>query len=173
MKSKTMDCEIFQNALPDLLLDPAALASQAARAHLTQCVACTQQLASFEATLSLLDDWQAPEVSPYFDQKLAVRLREAQTAPAAGWLERLRVYLQLNTGRHLRPAIAGCLALALVVGGGGVGLVSLYHPQPVEASATVHDLQNFDKNVQALQQMDQLLQEDAPVNGNSEAPPQS
>jgi hypothetical protein len=46
-------------------------------------------------------------------------------------------------------------------------------PQPVEASATVNDLQRLDKNEQALQQMDQLLQEDAPAAGNDAAPPQS
>ena len=62
--------------------------------------------------------WQAPEPSPYFDQKLAVRLREEQAEAPAGWFERLKTRLLFNTGRQFRPAIAGALALVLLVGGG-------------------------------------------------------
>jgi anti-sigma factor RsiW len=173
MYSKSMNCKTCQNTLPDLLLDPAAPANEAARDHIATCAHCAQELASFEATFSLLDSWQAPEVSPYFDQKLAVRLREAQSAPAAGWFERLRTRLLLNTGRQFRPALGAALALVLVVGGGSFGVFNLMSPQPVEASATVNDLQRLDKNEQALQQMDQLLQEDAPSAGDDATPPQS
>jgi len=170
MNRKTMNCNICQNALPDLLLDPAAPANEAAHAHIAHCDSCARELASYEATFALLDSWQAPEVSPYFDQKLAVRLREAQSAPAAGWFERLRIRLQLNTGRQLRPALGSALALVLIVGGGSFSISSFLRPQPVQASTTVKDLQRLDKNEQALQQMDQLLQEDAP---DAAAPPRS
>ena len=170
MNRKTMNCNICQNALPDLLLDPAAPANEAARAHIAHCNSCARELASYEATFALLDSWQAPEVSPYFDQKLTVRLREAQSAPAAGWFERLRIRLQLNTGRQLRPALGSALALVLIVGGGSFSISSFLRPQPVQASTTVKDLQRLDKNEQALQQMDQLLQEDAP---DAAAPPRS
>jgi hypothetical protein len=168
-----MNCKTCQTALPDLLLDPAAPANAAARAHVAACADCAQQLAALEATVALLDTWQAPEISPYFDQKLAVRLREEQAAPAPGWFERLRTRLLLNTGRQFRPAMAGALALVLVAGGGGVGLSTFSHPHTAPAtplSATVNDLQILDKNEQALQQVDQLLQENAPADDTGAMP---
>jgi hypothetical protein len=163
-KENTMNCTTCQNALPDLLLNPAAAEDCAALGHIASCPDCAQELASLQATLSLLDLWKAPEISPYFDQKLAVRLREAQDEPAAGWFERLKTRLRLNTGRRFRPALAGAMSLLLLVGGGSFGIVSFQHPQQaVQPSAAVKDLQLLDKNEQALQQMDQVLQEDAPA----------
>ena len=109
---------------------------------------------------------QAPEPSAYFDQKLAVLLREEQAKPAAGWLERMRERLLFNTGRQFRPMLAGALALLVVLGGGtfaGItefSQVSQPTPATVTASATVDDLQILDRNEQAIQQMDQLLQDD-------------
>ena len=168
-----MNCKLCQTALPNLLFDPAAPANDAARAHIATCADCARDLASLEATLSLLDTWQAPEVSPYFDQKLAVRLREMQSAPPAGWFEQLKTRLLLNTGRHLRPALAGTLALVLVVAGGSFGIATYQRPHPVEVSAVVNDLQLLQKDEQALQQMDQLLQDDAPDSDSDTALPQS
>jgi len=168
-----MNCKLCQDALPNLLFDPAAPANAAARAHIATCADCARDLASLEATLSLLDAWQVPEVSPYFDQKLAVRLRELQSAPPAGWFEQLKTRLLLNTGRHLRPALAGALALVLVAAGGSFGIATFQHPRPVEASAVVNDLQLLQRDEHALQQMDQLLQEDAPAADSGAALPQS
>lgn len=159
-----MNCKNCQTVFPDLLLDPAAPANAAARAHIATCAACAQELASYEATFALLDSWHAPEVSPYFNQKLAVRLREEQAAPAPGWFERIKTRLLLNTGRQFRPALAGVMALLLIAGGGGVGVSIFNTPnKPAPISATVNDLQILDKNEQALQQMDQLLQDDTPA----------
>jgi anti-sigma factor RsiW len=173
MFSKTMNCKTCQDDLSNLLFDPAAPENAAARAHIATCAACARELAAFESTMSLLDTWQAPEVSPYFDQKLAVRLREEQAAPAAGWFERLKTRLKFNTGRQFRPAMAGALALVLIIGGGTVGITTRSGSQPVHAAATVHDLQILDKNEQALQQLDQMLQEASSTDNNSDDPPQS
>ncbi len=173
-----MNCKTCQNALPDLLLNPAAQensANSAVRAHLAACTGCARELASMEATMKLLDLWTAPRVSPYFDQKLAVRLREEQAAPPAGFWERLRLRLQLNTGRQFRPALATAMALLLVAGGSGITLSTLSHPPaPVAVSAPVKDLQILDKNEQALQQVDQLLDDNTPAaSGSGGAMPQS
>jgi anti-sigma factor RsiW len=174
-----MNCKTCQNALPDLLLNPAALEENrenaAARAHIAACAECARELASLEATMSLLDMWQAPEVSPYFDQKLAVRLREEQAAPPAGFFERLRARLLFNTGRQVRPALATAMALLLIAGGGGIKLSTLSRSAaPAAVSAPVEDLQILDKNEQALQQVDQLLQDTADSPGDSNvATPQS
>jgi anti-sigma factor RsiW len=156
-----MNCRICKDSLPDLLLDPAALSNAAARAHLESCTACKEEFNALKATFDLLDEWHAPEPSPYFDQKLAVRLREEQANPAAGWFERLRSRILFNTGRQFRPALAAALAFVLVVGGGTIAdLAGFPSHSQVQASATVNDLQILDKNEQALQTMDQLLQDD-------------
>lgn len=112
-----MICHDCQSALPELLLDPAAPSNAAAREHLKSCPACNQEFQSLEATFALLDTWQAPEPSPYFDQKLAVRLREEQELPPAGWFDRLRSRLLFNTGRQFRPIMAGALAVVLLAAG--------------------------------------------------------
>ena len=168
-----MNCKTCQTAFPDLLLDPAAPANAAARDHIAACAVCAQQFAALEATVALLDTWDAPEVSPYFDQKLAVRLREEQAAPAPGWFERLKTRLLLNTGRQFRPALAGAMALLLIAGGGSFGIATFSHsPEApaVKVSATVNDLQLLDKNEQALQQVDQVLQENAPADSTDTMP---
>ncbi|WP_158945144.1 hypothetical protein [Granulicella sp. S190] len=167
-----MICKDCQSAIVDLLLDPGVPVSREMQTHLESCTACTQEFKSLEATFALLDTWKAPEPSPYFDQKLAVRLREEQVLAPAGWFERLKSRFLFNTGRQLRPALAAGLALILLVGGGTfANLTGFPHPAP-ETSATVQDLQILDKNDQALQTMDQLLQDDKPAD-DSTTPPSS
>jgi anti-sigma factor RsiW len=154
-----MICRDSKSALPDLLLDPAAPSNAAVRAHVDSCAQCRAELASLQATFALLDEWNAPEPSAYFDQKLAVLLREEQAKAPAGWFERLRARLLFNTGRQFRPALATAFALVLLVGGGTIANFT-GHSGRHEASATVTDLQVFDKNDQALQTMDQLFQDE-------------
>jgi hypothetical protein len=167
----TMNCKDCQSVFLDLLLEPGAPANAAARSHVESCAKCMQEFKSLEATFALLDAWKAPEPSPYFDQKLAVRLREEQALAPASWFERLKSRFLFNTGRQFRPALAGALALVLVVGGGTFADVSgLLHPKP-QTSAAVQDLQILDKNDQALQTMDQLLLED--LSADDATPPSS
>jgi hypothetical protein len=165
-----MNCKDCQSVLLDLLLDPGAPSNAAARSHLESCDKCTQEFKSMEATFVLLDTWKAPEPSPYFDQKLAVRLREEQARAPEGWFERLKSQLLFNTGRQFRPALAGALALALIVGGGTIANLSSSGRSTPQTSATVQDLQILDKNDQAMQAMDQLLQDEGPADDNSTAP---
>jgi hypothetical protein len=169
-----MNCKKCQSVLPDLLLDPAARSNAAARAHLAKCAACAQELKSLEDTFALLDQWQAPAPSPYFDQKLSVRLREEQSLAPAGWWERVKSRLLFNTGRQFRPALAGGMAaLVLLVGGGTFADLSAFsHPgASTEASAMVQDLQILDKNDQTFQTMDQLLQDGGYVEDGNTPPP--
>jgi anti-sigma factor RsiW len=165
-----MNCKDCQTVLLDLLLDPGAPTNAAARNHLESCPKCSLEFESLEATFALLDAWKAPEPSPYFDQKLSVRLREEQAKAPEGWFERLKSRLLFNTGRQFRPALAGALALILLAGGGTfANLSGSSHSRP-QASAAVQDLQILDKNDQALQAMDQLLQDDGPVEDNATPP---
>jgi len=169
-----MICHDYKSALPELLLDPAAPSNASVREHLKSCPACNEEFQSLEATFALLDNWQAPEPSPYFDQKLAVRLREEQALPPAGWFERMRSRLLFNTGRQFRPVVAGALALVLLVAGGTFADLSGFpYPDKAPVSATVNDLQILDKNDQALQTMSLLLQDDGSVTDSIAAPPQS
>jgi anti-sigma factor RsiW len=165
-----MNCKNCQSVFLDLLLDPTSHTD--ARSHIESCPECDREFKSIQATFALLDAWKAPEPSPYFNQKLAVRLREEQALPAAGWFERLKSRLLFNTGRQFRPALAGALALALVVGGGTFADVSGFLQPKPQISATVQDLQILDRNDQAFQAMDQLLQDDGSVDTNS-VPPSS
>jgi predicted anti-sigma-YlaC factor YlaD len=71
--------------------------------HLSSCASCAQELESMRQTMALLDEWQAPEPSPYFTSRLRARVREAAAEPRS-WLEWLR-----------KPAVALDLALLLVV----------------------------------------------------------
>ena len=157
-----MDCNSFSNELPDLVLTPGARPSPAAVAHLRTCPPCAEEYVGLQKTFGLLDTWQVGEPSAFFDQKLAVRLREEQAAPRMGFLERWQTRLMFNTGRNFRPAMAGALALALVVGGGSYAGLSgaLQHGSPTQASATVNDLQILDHNEQAFQVMDELQQDE-------------
>jgi hypothetical protein len=169
MTNSTTNCKDSRDRLSDLLLDPAAVPASV-NAHVSACADCREELASLRATFTALDAWTAPEPSPYFDTRLRARVREAQAAAPEGFLERMRSFLTFSTGRQLRPALAGALALALLVSGGSYvglsGLPSFHNGQP---SATVNDLKLLDNNAQALQQMDQLLDE----NEDQETPPTS
>jgi hypothetical protein len=168
-----MNCQTCHVELPEFLLNPAA-ASADVLTHLSSCPACRKEFDSVQATFALLDIWQTPEPSPYFDQKLAARIREEQAMPPAGWFERLQNRFLFNTGSQFRPALVGTMALILLVGGGtfaGISNLPAHH-EKAEVSAAVGDLQILDKNDQALQQMDQLLQEEDPKDDNP-VPPQS
>jgi hypothetical protein len=169
-----MTCHDCQSALPELLLNPAAPSNAAAREHMRSCSACNQEFQSLESTFALLDSWKAPEPSPYFDQKLGVRLREEQELPPAGWFERMRSRLLFNTGRQFRPVLAGALAVAFLIAGGTFADLSGFpHPAKTQVSATVNDLQILDKNDQALQTMNLLLQDDNSSNDTTTALPTS
>jgi hypothetical protein len=170
MKMKT-DCKSCREHMADLLLDERfASAHPETAGHVASCAECGKELSELKATFALMDHWTAPEPSPYFDSKLRARLREAAAAEPEGFWERMRSFLMFSTGRRLRPALAGALALVMVAGGGSLFL-GVYPPtQPtVAASPTVNDLKMLDNNAQALQQMDQLLDS----NDDSADPPSS
>lgn len=162
---ETMSCKGFQNALPDLVLTANAVPSAAAAAHLRACSPCTEEYLSYQATFAALGEWTAPGPSAYFDQKMAVRIREEQASPRMNWLQSLQARLLFNTGRNFRPALIGALGLALMVSGGGIAGINGYQPWSVpvapQTSAAVNDLQILDKDEQAFQQLDELQQGDA------------
>ena len=70
--------------------------------HLRSCASCARELESMRQTMALLDEWEAPEPSPYFDSRLRARVREAVVEPR-GWLEWMR-----------KPAIVFALAVLML-----------------------------------------------------------
>jgi len=114
---------------------------------------------AMQDVMALLDDWKAPEPSPWFDAKMMAKFREEQQAAPAGFFARLRDRWLFNMSNPMKPVMAGAMALVLVAGGstylGVAHMQTAAHASPI--SATVQDLQNLDNNAQTLQQMGQLL----------------
>lgn len=161
-----MICRKVKANLVNLLLDPESVPADV-RGHLKECAACSQELASLESTMNLMDEWQAPEPTTYFDSRLAARLREEQRAEPAGFLERMRARVLFGSNMSVRPLAAGVLALLLIIGGGTyAGLMTASSSAPVKVSATLEDLKSLDDNAQVFQQLTTLDQSDQNDNGN-------
>jgi hypothetical protein len=156
MDLKATKTHLAQAQLADLLLDPAA-ASPAAREHVAACAECGKEFRELQATMLAMDAWEAPEPTPYFDTRLAARLREEKANPQATLWERMRARLLYGSNLEFRPIAAGALALLLLMGGGTAVWVQ-YGAQPPrpQESATVHDLQLLDGNAQVYQQLNSL-----------------
>jgi hypothetical protein len=127
--------------------------------HLESCGACAEQLKAMRSTMALLDEWQVPEPSPYFDVRLQARLREEMAKPQAGWLHWFR-----------RPVLAAALT---VIMGVGVGLMVTRsrvpdEPPVAEVGTAVSDLQTLEKNHEMYSDFELLddldLQQDVAAN---------
>src|SRR5713101_3183122 len=103
MKSNC-NCDETRELMPDLAAGLTAVTPEV-KAHLESCAECAVKLEAFRQTMSLLDEWHAPEPSPYFDVRLNARLREeAESAKQpAGWLHWLR-----------KPVLAAAFALLMM-----------------------------------------------------------
>lgn len=164
---ESMICREVQTNLPDLLLAPKAVPVEV-RAHVESCAECGKELKELEATMSLMDTWEAPEMSPYFDTRMAVLLREEQQAAPAGWLERMRARLMFGNHVSMRPLMAGTMALIVAAGVGTYvgfgGFTAPTKPPTLQASPVIRDLQSLDDNAQVFQQLNSMDQ-DASDNG--------
>jgi anti-sigma factor RsiW len=152
MKSHSnCNCNDTRELMPDLAAGLTAVTPEV-KAHLESCAECAGKLEAFRQTMSLLDEWQAPEPSPYFDVRLHARLREERTKQSVGWLNWLR-----------KPALAAAFALLMIasvtlvrmnsdrVDSGKSGNGAITNPVPTVAVAAepgtaVGDLQALEKN---------------------------
>src|SRR5262249_19816793 len=105
----------------------------------SQCNACTAELASMQKTMALLDEWEAPEPSPYFLTRLRAHVKEErEKAPASRWVAWLR-----------RPVLAVSLATMLAAGGLVYRLISVtpaVDPEKPQVGTAVADIDSLDKN---------------------------
>jgi predicted anti-sigma-YlaC factor YlaD len=149
-----MNCKTIREQLPDVALSTAQ-APPEVEAHLSACVECSGTLEALRATMNLMDEWTAPEPSPFWDVRMQARLREEQQRVPAGVLRWFR-----------RPVFSLAAALCLVVGIGSVQIGRFLHEAdnppivvsriPVPTGTAVADLQYLDRNSDMLQNFDAL-----------------
>jgi anti-sigma factor RsiW len=161
-----MKCNETREVMPDLAAGLTAITPEV-KSHLDSCTECAGKLEAFRQTMALMDEWQAPEPSPYFDVRLRARLREESAKQSVGWLHWLR-----------KPVLAASFALVMVV---GVSLVrmnsgergnhatgSLAAQTPAEPGTAVGDLQALEKNQNLYSDFDVLddlsVQQDVTAN---------
>jgi anti-sigma factor RsiW len=128
-----MNCNDVRENLIELITDGPA--DPQVKAHLSHCGACTEELASLRKTAALLDEWEAPEPSPYFLTRLRAHVKEERgKAPATlfGWLR--------------RPMLAAALATVLAAGGVMYRLTVGTPPPAPEPGSALADIESLDKN---------------------------
>jgi hypothetical protein len=155
MERTMKKCAGMETKLAEMLLAPEAVPAKV-RAHVAECDSCSRELKELQATMGLLDSWEAPEPSPYFLTRLDARLNEERQAAPAGWFERLRSRFMYGPHLHARPLAATALTVALLLGGGAyLGITNWDQPAaPPPQAAVVHDLQVLDNNAQLLDQLE-------------------
>jgi anti-sigma factor RsiW len=150
-----MTCTEIKNDLAEAVFESRPLADET-REHIAGCAKCAAELAEMEATWKLLDQWQAPEPSAFFDAKLYARLRAEQATAPASLFERAKAWLLYSSNLHMRQLAAGAMATVLVIGGGTFALLENQPVAVAQTSATVRDLQSYDGNAQLFQQLNAL-----------------
>ena len=149
-----MNCNQIRELLPEIMaagMDASKRWSRRSKNTLHPVRAVRLICASLQKTMALLDEWQAPEPSPYFDTRLQARLseerREEMAHPSVAWLSWLR-----------RPAWAMSLAAVIFAGALLVGSKSYISQTeaiatkppslglPVQPGTAVGDLQALDRN---------------------------
>ena len=156
-----MNCNQIHELLPDLAAGMDA-ATPEVQKHIASCKACAVHLQDLQKTMALLDEWQAPEPSPYFETRLEARLseerREEMARPAAGWL----------TWISRRPGWAMSLAAIVFTGALVIGskpyisqsdTIATKPPSlglPVEPGTAVGDLQALERNDELYADFDVL-----------------
>jgi anti-sigma factor RsiW len=169
-----MNCRQIREWLPDLATAAGRdAAPPEVSEHIASCSDCAGRVREFQKTMALLDEWQAPEPSAYFDTRLQARLREEMARPQTGWLKWLQ-----------RPAWAMSLAAVLFAGAIGLGVavnnksyivqtgsIATRPPSlgvPVQPGTAVADLQALDRNDDLYADFDMLddlqVQDDVTAN---------
>jgi len=141
-----MKCEEIRELMPDLASGLMEVSPEMT-GHLAVCPVCAGKLEEFRQTMALLDEWQSPEPSPYFDVRLQARLREEMAKPQVGW-----------TAWFRRPVLAAALTVLMAIGIGlfmhegghnsGDNVVADNDAswQTAEPGTAVGDLSSLDKN---------------------------
>jgi len=149
-----MNCKQASELLPEAAIGGALTGEL--ETHLQDCADCQRAYDELRATFTLLDEWETPEPSPFFDVRLKARLREERLKQSWGAWHWLR-----------RPALGYAAAAALFVGGGAYSLqtwrTGQQQPSPqavVERGTAVGDLQQLDQAADLLANCDDMSVDD-------------
>lgn len=156
-----MNCHDVRELMPELAAGFGEVTPEQ-NDHLQACTDCAAMLNEFRETMALLDEWEAPEPSPFFDTRLQARLRE-EMHKQPGFMQWFR-----------KPALALSFAVLMVA---SVTLVYTGHNMTkstketakiVEPGTAVGDLQALDKNDDLYSNFDVLddlqVQQDVTAN---------
>jgi len=169
-------CANVRERFLDLHAPGRGLASDATVAeHVSQCDECIHVWKSFSETMSVLELWQAPELSPFFTARLRAHVdgMEQQNTTASSYWEQAQSFLFRRNFFGLRtwqPVLAGIVAVALMLG------VNLYQ-KPITLPASgdvqmqssgVHDLNKLQQNQDVYADMDVL--DDLPISDDMQPP---
>ncbi|HEY3927874.1 MAG TPA: hypothetical protein VGL89_05845 [Candidatus Koribacter sp.] len=154
-----MKCEKIREEMLDLVLE--ATPSAEVREHLSGCPACSAELVSLKQTMALLDEWKAPEPSPYFNTRMQALLREEKAKATE------KPSFVLSWFR--KQVVMAAAAVALVVGSGiYAGFKNtIIVQQPPTQDAAVKDLQTLDKDQDVINNFAAL--DDDPSNDDQSA----
>jgi len=165
-----MKCSNLKSQMADLLLDDSFRSTEAglrAKAHVAECGGCAAELAALQATMDMMDAWGEVEPSPYFDTRMQSRLRQELAAPQASAWQRIVDRIAGMGSSALKPAMAGVMAVAIVIGG-ATYVGSSFFDQPhvpmrgagaLQESAALSDLQSLDHNAQTIDDLNSLDQQ--------------
>ena len=129
-------------------------------AHVQTCAGCGAAWAEHQKLMTLLDEWKAPEASPFFDTRLMARVREAKDTEAQrpavlAWLQRPLFGMPM-----WRPVAASTLAIAMAVGIGVMrnddGSKTMAEKPVLIKGTAVSDLQTLDKHEAEISNLDLL-----------------
>ena len=155
-----MKCDEIRELMPDLAAGLDASTPET-KEHLRTCGECAHTLEEFRQTMALLDEWEAPEPSPYFDTRLQARLREEMAKQPSGFMQWFR-----------KPVLAISFAVVMIASVTFLRLNSPEKPKSVavavEPGTAVGDLQALDKNNDLYSDFDVLddlqVQQDVTAN---------
>ena len=176
-----MNCHEIRELLPDLAAGlgastaPPELDRHEIDRHIASCKDCATHLQELQHTMALLDEWQAPEPSPYFDTRMKARLRAEMARPSAWWLN----WLPRSSWAMLMSFAAVLFAGALAIGIGGKSYI--YQAEtiktdvpslslPVQPGTAVGDLQALDRNDDLYADFDMLDELQVQDNNETETP---
>jgi len=157
-----MKCEEIREQMFELMTAEGPLAS-GVQQHLDGCPACSAELAEMKQTMALMDEWQAPEPSPFFDTRLKALVREEKAKAAE---KKVSIFAWFR-----KPVMAAAAAVALVVGAGVYGAMQLQQKPPMvkemASDPAIHDLQTLDKDQEVINNFAAL--DDDPTNDDQSA----
>ena len=142
-----MNCNEVRENLIVLLAE--GHADPAVTAHVRECSACAQEMESFRKTMALMDEWEAPEPSPYFLTRLRAHVKDEKEKAPVG----TGVFAWLR-----RPAMAVSMVAVLAAGALIYRLSTPMEGPKPEPGTPVADVEALERNHDVLMTTD-LIEE--------------